>query len=425
MKHLLRTNYKWAITEDEIQDFINTNETESSDSVRKIQNAKKRLVELILSGEKITPKQFSRLEDSYLKSLWELKDLDIETKTSSWKLKQSLIDMDTPQTVGYLGENSWYIKRLEEFEKILNKYIGYPLKDIQRLLWDELISREEKEEIRKYLSVMRENTIENTRKRILNFDSDIFNQNIENIKPKNIECFYEEDFEWNKNYFSLDTLLNYTETFWIEIWLPEIKIEDIPENIRKKYFPSTNRKIKTSIYKNLLQDLRDKQEVLMYDFDDYEKQNNENKNKKEGFIAEKIVELEFRRLAGISDKYNISITKASIWEDQKNKVDLFISLKDKKTWISVKEELQITLKENTEIKQQQIKRRNHILQKSWDTSESQLVEFTMSNLSKKIHTWRYFNRPIWKLSDTLDATELSMIRETFRRLVNDLKNKVE
>jgi hypothetical protein len=232
------------------------------------------------------------------------------------------------------------------------------------------------------------------------------------------------DFSWNKNHFSINTLLNYIDTFWVEIWLAKINTKSINKDITKKYFPSINRKIKYHIYKTLLEKQRNNQEVLIYGFRDYELSDWQNNHVKSGFIAEKIVELQFRELANLWN-YNISIVKWSIWEDQQNKVDLYIILQDKKTWVTIKDELQITLQTDTLLKEKQVEYRNKILRIQWDYTESQLINFTMKDLWKKIHAWEYFNRPIWKLTDTLDEGEKALIRETFKRLVLDLETKKE
>jgi len=48
-------------------------------------------------------------------------------------------------------------------------------------------------------------------------------------------------------------------------------------------------------------------------------------------LAEKVVEWTFRNFANIDNRYSIKVRKSSIGEDEKNKVDLIIHLKDKKT----------------------------------------------------------------------------------------------
>lgn len=175
----------------------------------------------------------------------------------------------------------------------------------------------------------------------------------------------------------------------------------------------------------LIRDLRDKQEVIMYWFTDYENAFWQDNSMKSWFIAEKIVELEFRRLA-LDSWYDIKIERWSIWEDQEFKVDLFMVLQDKKTWFSIKEEIQITIRDDISLKQIQIDKRNKYLKENWDNhTESELVKFMLNNLSTKLQFWRSFNRPIWKISEVLDYAEQKTITSTFERLLKKMQDKKE
>lgn len=411
-----RNNYTWSITKNEIE------ESTSSDFwvwVKKIQDLKEDIVSKIFSVCNIDSNLLETSENAYHKSLWFYK-----SRTAN-SFKKSIENMIKPQSIDFLKYKNWYIWDFNGFVSILKNYVAYPKYYLEELLFDDLVTEKEKVEIRTYIKVSEEKVPENTLSRKLYFDEEIFKFDFKNQVPhKNIECFYEEDNNWNKNYFSINTLLNYIDTFWVEIWLPEIKSDTTNSEILKKYFPSINRKLKFAMHNNILQILRNQQEVLMYWFKDYELiswRKNDNKN---WFIAEKIVELEFRELANMSD-YNISIVRWSIWEDQQNKVDLYIILEDKKTWIKIRDELQITLKKDLDLKRMQIDKRNRVLRKNWEYSESQLINFAMKDLSKKIHAWKYFNRPIWKLSETLDHSEKAIIRKTFRRLAWKMERKKE
>ena len=63
-----------------------------------------------------------------------------------------------------------------------------------------------------------------------------------------------------------------------------------------------------------------------------------------------------------------------------NKIDLFIELEDKKTGAKIHTELQITIKDDLELKKQQIAKRNKFLQKQEDYTDSKLINFTMKDL---------------------------------------------
>jgi hypothetical protein len=120
----------------------------------------------------------------------------------------------------------------------------------------------------------------------------------------------------------------------------------------KKEFRNLQKLIKLSLIRNILSKYRDYQEVLMHHLTDYEKRKNgEMLGNKSGILAEKIVEWSFRNLANTDEKYEIKIKKASIGEDQINKIDLIIQIKDKKTGVNIQKELQLTLNEDKNILQ--------------------------------------------------------------------------
>ena len=436
MTNFTRQNYSGAIDEEKIKDFL-ASSWENLEAVEKIQDIKKDIVSRIFNVWKLNSLWIKKSEELYLLALEELEGIDIPNKDNYIStLKKDIENMSKNQTADFLGEKAWYIWGFESFKDLLNKYISSNNKHLRNLLYDRLVSDKEKNGIEKYLKVIKSRAPENTRKRNFFFDESLFNKLLNNnMNSKDIECFYEEDFSWEKNYFSINTLTNYIDTFWVEIWLAEIDMQSIPDDIRKKYFPSINRKVKSSMYKNILQDLRNKQEILMYGFKDYDKIEKSSEDYEGGwlikwnnisswFIAEKIIELEFRELAKLSE-YNISIIRWSVWEDQQDKIDLYIVLEDKKTWIKIQDELQITLREDLSLKKRQIDKRNKILKKNWDLSESQIIEFIMKDLQKQLHVWTYFNRPIWRLWDTLGELEKTTIRDTFKRLVWELEEKKE
>jgi len=61
--------------------------------------------------------------------------------------------------------------------------------------------------------------IENTKSRNIMFDSHEFVQSTDKF---NIECFFEQDKQGNKHYFSVNQLINDLETFGIESGYPAL-----------------------------------------------------------------------------------------------------------------------------------------------------------------------------------------------------------
>ena len=112
---------------------------------------------------------------------------------------------------------------------------------------------------------------------------------------------------------------------------------------------------------NILAKYRDYQEVIMYNFKDYEKELSANNyHNKPGLLAEKVVERAFRNFATLDKNlYDVKIFKASVGEDQKNKIDLIVKIKDKKSGINIQKELQLTINHDKEVlsyKKQQVLR---------------------------------------------------------------------
>lgn len=434
-------------------------------------------------GYKIDGREVASMDSIYydiINQIW-TKDLKNKDKYIS-NLKADIETMyKTNESYILNSKNSTFTKSyLWDFVKdlsLLQKYIWSSPKMLEKALSDRLVSEEEKSDIRRYNKLTQRTSVPNSRQKTIEIDLDNMSElterfitmtNALELKKKEIEeynkqlinpdlvnrqiiewklkwaemaivwmskiakihkekvrnekCFFETDLEWNKNYFSYNSLLNYIDTFWLEVWLPHIDVSDIPEDIRKYFFPSMDRVLKKHMSVTIIEWLRDKQEILMNNLTDYKLDRKDKSDLQAWFIAEKVVELEFRQLADLSE-YNIKISKPSVWEDMINKVDLFLELEDKKTGIKVHTELQITIRDDLELKKQQIVKRNKFLQKQEDYTDSKLIDFTMKDLWKKLNFWKSHNRPIWRLSDTLDDIEKTTIRDTFKRLVSWLERK--
>jgi hypothetical protein len=112
-----------------------------------------------------------------------------------------------------------YIQKFKNFSTN-NKYLETPkYKLIQRkdeLQRGRIIQKKDQEEIENinnYLRLLETSFIENTKSRDIHLDPKAF----ENQPNKfNSQCFFEQDAQGNKNYFSINELLNDLETFGVE-----------------------------------------------------------------------------------------------------------------------------------------------------------------------------------------------------------------
>lgn len=432
---------------------------------------------------KIDSRQVTEMDSIYYDIIDELEDKTLKDRsTYISSLKKDIENMYKWNEWFVLNSSNssfsaWYLWDFINRLSVLQKYIWSSKRMLDMALSDRLVSEEEKKNIKEYKKLISQKEIPNTRQKDVDIDISLLDDSVkeykdlkdkieiktieieqleiqlkdQNVKDreelewklteakyiydslklrskekksdvKNMKCFYETDMEGNKNYFSYNTLINYIDTFWLEVWLPKVDLSSLDKDIKAAFFPSMDRVLKKHMHVTIIEWLRDKQELLMNNLPDYKLSSEDESDNKAWFIAEKIIELEFRELAHRSG-LNIKIIKPSVWEDMINKVDLFIELEDEKTWVTIQKELQITLKTDLDLKKQQIAKRNKLLQKQWDFTESELIDFTMKDLGKKLNFWKAYNRPIWRLSDTLDDIETTTIRSTFRRLVDDLESK--
>lgn len=464
MTTFARNTYKEAINKNEIYLW-----TINSNAIKKIQDIKESIISKInwVISTKIDSKEYTNQELSYIEALEEESWISVQDKNELIKTKkQELEAMSKRQTSDYFIWESLKEYEKQSWSELVKKFKNIPYRQAEKEEWfnsywsfkklerkinlkksyisnfskfseasikyswlikaysiESSMNNDEKNTIGEYFDIISKNTdIKKTRSKELWFDLESFNSS-EEKNNKNIKCFYETDFAWNKRFFSINELLNDLESFWIECWLPTINPDLIPDDIKNKYFPSINRKIRKSIYTKIVSEMRDKQEVLLYWFKDYELESWEKNDQKEWFLAEKVVEWVFRNMANYS-QYNIKVRKASIWEDQQNKIDLIVSLEDKETWVNIEKQLQLTLKEDTSIKEKQIEKRKIELQNSnIKFTDIELVKLTLQDLWKKVKIWQYFNRPIWWIKEMLSWNELELLQWTFDKIASDLEAK--
>ena len=418
--------FRHTIKKNNIQNFVKYNEWDKSDIVQKIQNMKENTVDRLI-------KSFSQENIKFIDPMlikWIEKEYFELLKNYDWNI----------------NNNFDYTKQQKEIEKMFKihsfddaylskfkKHHDNKLLDIHiRTLLDrrkDLLKKSSKwprdydelKKINKALSLMNTNNIKNTKSRNVLFDKELFEQS-ENYSDKfNIQCFYEQDKQWNKNYFSVNELLNDLETFWVESWYPKLKLESLWNH--DKEFKVVQKFIKLALVKNILAKYRDYQEVVIYNFKDYEKLEwwEWHKNQ-EWVLAEQIVERSFRDYANLDDRHEVKIKKASIWEDQAHKVDLILQVKDKKTWINIEKELQLTVNSKDNVLQNkkiQIKRQKEIRHTDLD-----LVKLELNWLAQKATVWRNSDRPIWGLNSLLSIEDKEFLKHTYDRIIENLDKKV-
>lgn len=415
--------FRHTVQKNNIKNFIEYNEWKEPDIVKKIQKLKEdsmtRLVKSF-SQEKIKfidPMLIKWVEKDYFDLIKE-NDNKIDNNFDYGK-QQKEIEM-------MFKKNSFEEDYIWKFEKESeNNLIETPIwKLINRR--DELYkikpksNREIKEltKIKNTLKLLDNRNLQNTKSRTILFDENEF----KTLDDKfNVQCFYEQDKQWNKNYFSVNELLNDLETFGVESGYPKIKVDSLGKFEKK--FATVQKFVKVALLKNILAKYRDYQEVVMYGFYDNEKHKWERwHDSKTWILAEKVVEWSFRDYANLDDKYKVNIKKASIWEDQAHKVDLIIQIQDKKTWINIEKELQLTVNNEENILKH--KREQIAKQKIRRDTNLDLVTLELGWLTQKVTLWRNMDRPIWGLNDLLSIEDKEFLKKTYNRIVEKLDEKV-
>ncbi len=409
----MKKKYNGPIKKNEIYDYMENNENKKEkQAVEKIQKLKEDITQRLFSELKpIDIPKFQEAESDYLKALEGKQEVNV-FEDDIYKEKINF------EKIFKNEKDPSYVERFKIVSSLCSKYWDEDIHELKNLLNDDILSPEEKMEIQKFLKIARIESVKNTWKRKIYFDYQILEDKKFRLEEKfNIPCFFEQDEKWNKNFLSLNALLKDLQSFWQEIGYPQLTSELSEEY--KKFFPSVQRRIKMALSKNFLSYYRDQQEVLMYDFLDYEKKEWNLKNKK-WFATEQVVERMFRHFANLDQKYKIDIQKASIWEDQRDKVDLIIKIQNKQSKISIEKELQITTNTSPNVlkkKRKQIKQRHN----NWNNLE--LVRVELENIERKLNIWQKLKRPVWWLQDLLSIEDKKFLKETYNRLVDELKDE--
>ena len=318
-----------------------------------------------------------------------------------------------------LEKIKWYNGFFEENIQMFLKFSFVNKMDLKNILKSK-ITRKEKEITERYLNFLQIKKVPNSRAK------NIYVENIEWNFSKNDDIFVEKDFEWNNHFFSFNDILNDLETFWIECW--NINFENSEE--LKWEIQSPERQIKTALAKNNLLEKRNQQENLIFWFK--ERDLLENKDERNWFSAEKIVEWFFRYSAQHIEEENpnlkIKIIQASKWEDEKEKNDLFIKVKNLNTWISIQKELQMTLNSNPDVlkhKRFQIERRKKDEKNIWKDIDLELLHLQNLDFARALKIWRLSNRPIWWLKEIFSNEDKKYLEETFSRILEKIVKKIK
>ena len=408
-----------TISKADIQNFVRNTRWDKSKVVKDIQDLKENTLDRLIKdfGQNdikfIDPMLVKWIEKDYFEILKKIQ-WDVDQNFDYWSIKKEIENIFKKE----IFEKD-YIKKYKTCSE--SKYLEIPQKKLLQRK-NELSSnmniwvreKEELSSINSFLKLLESQNIENTKSRNIMFDKGLFHANWQSF---NIQCFFEQDENGNKNYFSINELLNDLETFGIESWYPKLQIETIWS---AKGFSNIQKFIKLALLKNILAKYRDYQEVLMYNFIDYEKIENSNWNKI-GLLAEKIVEWTFRNFANIDQRYSVKVRKSSIGEDENHKVDLIIHLKDKKTGLNIEKELQLTIDHHQEVLQH---KRLQIDRQNWERwSNLDLLELELNLLDQKITLRRNLNRPIWWLNNFLSIEDKEFLKKTYDRIVWELEEK--
>lgn len=420
-------DFSTTISKDDIQNFIQKHPGERWALVENIQNMKedtvKRLLQWFSHNEikYINPQLVKGIEKEYF-DLLKNEDQNMQIRPDVDYVRSS---KDIEQM---FKKHEFGPKYIGNFQQIVDKNILEISRDKLLYRRKELLSlstkitNEEKQDLQNItamLWLLSQQNIENTKSRTIYFDTERFDST---TNAFSVQCFFEQDIQGNKNYFSLNDLLNDLETFGVESGYPVLDISSLWwQHI---VFTWAQKHIKLALIKNILAKYRDYQEVVMYDFKDYEKHITEKDyQNRNGVLAEKIVEWTFRHFANLNNDYHIQVKKASIWQDQKNKIDLIIQIQDKKSGVNIQKELQLTVNNDKSVLSN--KRIQILRQKNIRNADLDLVELELHLLWQKMTVWRNMERPVWGIYRLLSFEDKDLLRKTYTRIIDELQSKME
>ncbi len=328
--------------------------------------------------------------------------------------------------------NRKYKKYLQQFgraKELIWKYMYYSIEDLQQRVQSPRLSPQEKDEIQWWINLNNKakEFLKNeqliAQKDIL-FDEQLFQKyGVAWNAKDSIPCFYEQDTQGNKNFFSLNDLINDVITFDNKRYIP--LVDDLQLKAITKHFPHFSRALKYATTYTNLEELRDRQEQIMYGLPNYRDTpfyvDGENNKVSIGHFAEKVVEWMFRHFAQLSQEYDIKVIRASTWEDIINKVDLVLQIKNKRTWVHVEKELQLTTNRSPEILS---KKREQLAQMKWKKGKDiELIQLVFDDLYDKYKLRWAFGAPVGGLKTILDLEEKDLLGKTYERIVEEMTEK--
>lgn len=386
---LSQNSYTGSIQKAQIADYLesDTHAEWSKKKVADLQNVKEAIAQTLFSNFEIQNpevKKFSNLEkNARLNKLWD--------------------------------QN--YISDFKKISQLVEKYAGYSDEELKKRS-KSMMSFTEIAELNEFLQLKHKKNsyLHKLVGREILFDEKAFDKYqtlLGDQDADNVPCFFERDKSWMVYSFSLNDLVNDIKTFWIEDCMPFLNAIETSKIVKK--FPHFSRKLKHTLVKTHLQSYRDLQEEEMYGLPHYEN------NQQTWKLAEQVVEWMFRHFAHLSQDYEIKVEKASIWEDVLGKVDLVVVLKNQKTWVSVKKELQITINTDETV----LKKKKNQLKtvKNSKNIDVDLLVFYFDALKLKVDLWKNYWSPVWGLQKLLNQEEKDFIAITFERIVGDLEKK--
>lgn len=409
--------FKWPISKKDIVDYLSNNPiNEKTEAVRVLQNLKEHISNNIFSVFSLwNPIDYKNAEIKYLDWLSLSQEIDSFFDDEYLKKYKYLIESIFKKKVNGREKSNFVAVSYEKFSKLpyyIEKYGTFKRDELDDLSRDSKISIEERYEINDFISTLKARQVNLSSNKIFYFDEKQFKYySLLSSQYFSYKCFYESDITWHKHYFSINDLLNDIITFWIEVWLPQLNIDSIPEDY-KKYFPSINRRIRYAMALHLIQDLRDKQERIIYTITDFEKYGSIAASKWR--ITEQLVERYLRSISQKINWYSISVEKGSPWDDAFGKIDLVVTVENIKTKVNLKKYFQITMQTNENVLRLKRKRVNDSL--------AQLLQVEIISLKRIVYLWKKFNRPIWGIWDLISIQDKVFLWKVLDAIIKKIES---
>ncbi|MEF2174836.1 MAG: hypothetical protein V3575_00065 [Candidatus Absconditabacteria bacterium] len=409
--------FRGPITKKDIVDYLKKNpNSEKTEAVRALQDLKEHISSNVFSVFSLgNPMDYKNAEIKYLDGLSSSQQIDSYFDDDYIKQYKYLIESIFKKKHNTIEKANFAAVSYEKFSKLpyyIEKYGTFKRDELDQLARDSKLSIEERFEINDFISTLKARQINFTGNKVFYFDEKQFNYyDLLGYQYFSFKCFYEKDITGNKHYFSINDLLNDIVTFGVEVGLPQLDLSSLPLEF-KKFFPSINRRLKYALALNLIQDLRDKQERIIYTITDFEKFGSIPTSK--GRITEQLVERYFRSISQKINGYSISVERGSPGDDTFGKIDLVLSIDNLKTKVNVKKYFQITMQTNENVlnlKKRRIK-----------NSFTQLLQVEIISLKRIVYLWKKFNRPIGGIGELLSIQDKVFLGKVLDSIIKNIKS---